>query len=158
MNFTVQLTMTWQHLNAKLFPIVETTSSGLPAYRLTPVRCKFWTNQKTADLAENQCCDVIGWKKCRRTQLSLHQRTTVHRKAGRNLDGILPYTKQLSFFGSRVKTNYEIGYRVFIFVVVFISFYYIRKEKSSFIWGQWYDRIGSFGSTDQNGCLSYHYG
>ena len=68
---------------------------------------------------------------------------------------ILPYTKQLSSFGSRVKTNNEIGYKVFIFVVVFISFHYIRKEKPSFIWGQWNDRIGSFGSTDQKAQYIY---
>ena len=43
------LSYSWDHL----------TFSGLLVHCLMPVRWKFWTNQKTADLAENYSC-VIG--------------------------------------------------------------------------------------------------
>ena len=33
---------------------------------------------------QNQSCDVIGWKKCRRSKFPSHRRKTVSRKARRN--------------------------------------------------------------------------
>ena len=57
-------------------------------------------------LVEIEYCDFIGLEKCRRSKLPSHQRTTEHRKAWRNLNGLgLKILKKLKFISPRDGIN-----------------------------------------------------